>query len=150
MQQYRIDRKCSIMEVKHVLYLLDNGMCGHNEVWFLCRVLARFKQLWRCLHTNILVRGSYPQPVRCTGANSRVHSLFNIVCYLLKVVLMAKLLYDAAYQILHTTRLECYNPWLTHTSAFSLHPSVLNVSSYSIYSLLQCPSHENWSPKKFL
>jgi hypothetical protein len=46
---------------------------------------------------NILVRGSYPQPVWYTGANSRVHSLFKIVCYLLKVVLMAKLLYDAAY-----------------------------------------------------
>lgn len=29
----------------------------------------------------------------------------------------------------------------------SLHPGVLNVSSYSTYSLLQCQSYENWGPK---
>lgn len=85
------------MEMEYLQYLLDNGMCGHNEVGFLCRTLAWFKQLRRCLHMNVLVRGSDPQPVWCTGANSRVHSLFKIAGYLLKVVLMAQLLYDAAY-----------------------------------------------------
>lgn len=85
------------MTAEYLQYLLDNSMCGHNEVWFLLRILAGLKQLRRCLHMNILVRGSYPQPVRCTGANSRVHSLFKIICYLLQVVLMAELLYHAAY-----------------------------------------------------
>jgi len=44
-QQYRTDRKFSVMEVEYLQYLLNNVMRGHNEVWFLRRVLAGFKQL---------------------------------------------------------------------------------------------------------